>query len=137
MGSAQEIVVGFGEGKRVHAQVGKHLVQTDQPQPYGEDSAPAPFSLFLASLATCAGFYVLSFCQKREIPTDGIRVRQRVETDPETGVLSHVALDVELPADFPEKYREAVLRTVDQCAVKRAIQAQPTFQVRAVAPTGS
>ncbi len=136
MGSAQqEIAVGFGDGKRVHAQVGRHTVQTDQPGPYGEDSAPAPFSLFLASLATCAGFYVLSFCQKRDIPTDGIRVKQRVETDSETGALSKVFLDVELPADFPEKYREAVLRTVDQCAVKRAIQAQPAFEVRAV-PAG-
>jgi putative redox protein len=37
-----------------------------------------------------------------------------------------------VPASFPEKYREALVRVADQCSVKRAIQAQPVFQVRTV-----
>ena len=45
----------------------------------GNGSAPPPFDLFLASLATCAGIYVLGFCEKRSIPHDGIRLEQRWE----------------------------------------------------------
>ncbi len=133
MASSAEIVVTFPGGKRVDAQVGAHLVRTDQPREGGgEDSAPAPFSLFLASVATCAGIYVLGFCQKRGLPTEGIRLTQRVLQDRETGALTGVEIDVEVPPSFPEKYRDALVRVADQCAVKKAIQAQPRFAVRTV-----
>jgi ribosomal protein S12 methylthiotransferase accessory factor len=99
----------------------------------GEDGAPSPFDLFLAAIGTCAGIYVAGFCQKRGLPTEGIRLVQRNAFDPETGVLAGVEIDVEVPPGFPEKYLDALVRVADQCAVKRAIQAQPPFRVRAVA----
>jgi putative redox protein len=40
-------------------------------------------------------------------------------------------MDVDLPAGFPEKYRDAVLRAVDQCAVKRHLARPPQFKVEA------
>ncbi len=130
---ASEMIVTLPGGKRVDMQIGKHLVRTDQPvEGGGEDSAPAPFSLFLASIGTCAGIYVAGFCHKRGLPTDGIRLRQRAHFDRETGVLVRVEIDVEVPPSFPEKYRDALVRVADQCAVKRAIQAQPVFEVRTV-----
>jgi ribosomal protein S12 methylthiotransferase accessory factor len=130
---ASEMIVTFPGGKKVDMQIGNHLVRTDQPVASGgEDSAPAPFGLFLAAIGTCAGIYVVGFCQKRELPTEGIRIRQRNHFDPETGVLARVELDIEVPASFPEKYRDALVRVADQCAVKKAIQAQPEFQVRTV-----
>ena len=102
------------------------------PAPGGLPPAATPFVTFLASIGTCAGIYVLGFCQKRELPTDGIRIAQRNHFHPETGVLARVELDIEVPASFPEKYREALVRVADQCAVKKAIQAQPVFEVRTV-----
>jgi putative redox protein len=130
---ASEMIVTFPGGKKVDTQVGAHVIRTDQPAAGGgEDSAPAPFGLFLAAIGTCAGIYVLGFCQKRELPTEGIRIRQRNTFDVETGVLAKVELDVEVPPSFPEKYRDALVRVADQCAVKKAIQAQPVFQVRTV-----
>jgi ribosomal protein S12 methylthiotransferase accessory factor len=130
---ASEMIVTFPGGKKVDMQIGNHLVRTDQPVASGgEDSAPAPFGLFLAAIGTCAGIYVVGFCQKRELPTEGIRIRQRNHFDPETGVLARVELDIEVPASCPEKYRDALVRVADQCAVKKAIQAQPEFQVRTV-----
>lgn len=130
---SSEIVVTLPGGKRVDAQVGRHVVRTDQPLGSGgEDSAPAPFDLFLAAIGTCAGIYVAGFCQKRGLPTEGIRIVQRSHFDPETRVLARVEIDIEVPPTFPEKYREALVRVADQCAVKRAIQAQPAFEVRTV-----
>ncbi len=128
-----EIIVTFPGGKKVDVQLGTHVIRTDQPvQAGGEDGAPAPFGLFLASIGTCAGIYVVGFCQKRELATDGIRIRQRNHFDPQTGVLALVELDIEVPPSFPEKYRDALVRVADQCAVKKAIQAQPRFEVRTV-----
>jgi ribosomal protein S12 methylthiotransferase accessory factor len=133
MAATTEILVTLPGGRRVDAQVGGHLVRTDQPLDNGgEDTAPSPYQLFLASLGTCAGIFVQGFCAKRGLPTEGIRIRQRPFQDPETGALSRVELDIEVPADFPEKYREALIRVVDQCSVKRAIQAQPAFETRTV-----
>jgi len=132
MASDSEIIVTFPGGKRVDAQVGGHVVRTDQPvQGGGTDSQPTPFALFAASLGTCAGIFVVGFCQKRGLPTDGIRIVERLHYA-EDGALAGVDLDIEVPATFPEKYREALVRVADQCSVKRAIQAQPVFQVRTV-----
>jgi ribosomal protein S12 methylthiotransferase accessory factor len=118
----------------VDTRVGEHVIRTDQPvSAGGDDSAPPPFGLFLASIGTCAGIYVAGFCQKRGLPTEGIRLRQRNHFDTQTGALTRVDLDIEVPPSFPEKYHDALVRVADQCAVKKAIQAQPAFVVRAVA----
>jgi len=49
----------------------------------------------------------------------------------EEGTLRAVDIDIQLPPAFPEKYREALERVVEQCSVKRAIRAQPNFRVHA------
>jgi putative redox protein len=132
MAGDTEIIVTFPGGKRVDAQVGGHVVRTDQPVTGGgTDAHPTPVALFAASLGTCAGIFVVGFCQKRDLPTDGIRIVERLRYA-EDGALAGVDLDIEVPASFPEKYREALVRVADQCSVKRAIQAQPAFQVRTV-----
>jgi ribosomal protein S12 methylthiotransferase accessory factor len=130
---ANEMIVTFPGRKKVDTRIGEHVIRTDQPASSGgEGSAPAPFDLFLAAIGTCAGIYVVGFCQKRELPTEGIQIRQRNHFDPETRVLQRVELDIEVPPSFPEKYRDALVRVADQCAVKKALQAQPRFEVRTV-----
>jgi ribosomal protein S12 methylthiotransferase accessory factor len=137
MAGANEVLVTLPGGRRVDAQLGAHVVRTDQPiENGGEDTAPSPYQLFLAALGTCAGIFVQGFCAKRGLPTEGIRIRERPFQDPETGTLARVELDIEVPPEFPEKYREALIRVVDQCSVKRAIQAQPAFETRTVVREG-
>lgn len=125
-----DIAVTFPGGKRVDAQVGDHVVRTDQPvDGGGEDSAPAPFDLFLASIATCAGIYVLGFCQARGLSTEGITLTQSVDYDAETHLPRNVRIRLGLPPSFPEKYRAAIVRAAENCKVKKTIAAQPTFDV--------
>ena len=128
-----EMTVTFPGGTRVDAQFGPHTIRTDQP-PHagGEGSAPAPFSLFLASIGTCAGIYVLGFCRQRGLPTDGIQIVQRMEPDPRTGMIGKVELDIQVPPEFPDKYRDALVRAASQCAVKKHLETPPTFEVRTV-----
>ena len=130
-----EMIIDFPGGVRVDAHFGPHTVHTDQPVhgAGGAASAPTPFATFLAALGGCAGFYVLSFCQRRGIATDGIRLVQQTETDSDTGMVRLVRLDIELPADFPEHYRAAVIRAAEQCAVKKLIEHPPAFEIRTVA----
>ena len=125
-----EMLIDFPGGARVDAHFNQFTVKTDQPpQGGGEGSAPTPFATFLASLGTCAGIYVLGFCRQRNIPTDGIRLIQSMESNPLTGLVSQVSLDIQLPKDFPEKYREAVIRAAEQCTVKKHLEHPPVIDV--------
>ena len=120
----------FDGGKVVTAHLNGHIIKTDQSLTSGgQNTAPAPFELFLASIGTCAGIYVKSFCDNRKIPTDNIKIIQTSEFDEKTGLPVNVKLDIKLPADFPEKYREAVISVAELCKVKKAIAAQPVFEV--------
>jgi ribosomal protein S12 methylthiotransferase accessory factor len=125
-----EMTIDFPGGARVDAHFGGFTVMTDQP-PYagGQGAAPAPFSLFLASLGTCAGIYVLGFCRQRGLPTEGIRLVQRMESDPATRMISKIELEIQLPPSFPEKYKDAVIRSAEQCAVKKHIENPPQMVV--------
>ncbi|HEX7185635.1 MAG TPA: OsmC family protein [Thermoanaerobaculia bacterium] len=124
----------FPGGLGVNAAFKGFTVMTDQGVEHGGGgTAPEPFDLFLASLGTCAGLYALRFCQQREIATQGLGLTITTQRDPEGKRLALVRLAIELPAGFPEKYREAVTRAVDQCAVKRQILEPPRFEVVTVA----
>lgn len=120
-----EMEVVFPGGARVDAIIGDRVIQTDQ-----DGSAPAPFGLFLASIGTCAGIYVLSFCQHRGLSTEGVKVLQRIRTNRETRMVETVELDIVVPPDFPEKYHDALIRAANQCAVKKHLEQPPEFQVR-------
>ena len=125
-----EMTIDFPGGVKVDAHLGPHTIRTDQPpQGGGEGSAPAPFSLFLASIGTCAGIYVLSFCRHRGIPTDGIRIVQRVSRNPLTRMVDNVELEIQVPPTFPQKYHAALVRAADQCAVKKHLEKPPQFHV--------
>jgi putative redox protein len=125
-----EMIVDFPGGDRVDAHFGPYTVMTDQS---GADSrpgsAPAPFSLFLASIATCAGIYVLGFCKQRNLPTEGLKIIQRSKRNPVTGMVENVDIEIQTPAGFPEKYLPSLVRSAELCAVKKHIEKPPAFKV--------
>lgn len=119
----------FDGGKVVTAHSHGHIIKTDQPPDNGGgDTAPAPFELFLASIGTCAGIYVKSFCDNRKIPTENIKIIQKTEYDKESGLPVNITLDIKLPADFPEKYKASVVNVAELCKVKKSIANPPIFR---------
>lgn len=117
-----EILIDFPGGKRVDAHYGNIDIQTDQ-----DGSLPSPFELFLTSLGTCAGIYVLGFCQNRSLPTEGIRIVERIHRDPLTRHMDQIDLEIQVPESFPAQYHEALVKTANLCAVKKAIENPPRF----------
>ncbi len=121
----------FEGGKKVNASINGRLICTDQPiTSGGENSAPSPYELFLASIGTCAGIYVKSFCDNRDLPTENIKLVQSIEYDPEAKLPSRISIDIQIPPDFPEKYRDALISVAELCAVKRTIAHPPVFEIR-------
>jgi putative redox protein len=127
-----EMDITFPGGARVDASFDGSVVETDQsPENGGEGSSPAPFELFLASIGTCAGIYVLNFCRHRSIPAEDIHIRQTVEFDPKTRLARTIDLEILLPPDFPAKYARALVNMIKLCSVKKNIESPPAFSVQA------
>lgn len=130
MTDGPEITITFPSNLRVDADFGDFTVSTDQRERSGGDgSAPEPYDLFLASLGTCAGYYVLAFCRARDLPTEGISLVQRHAFGEPGHALERVEIEIRVPAGFPEKYHRALVRAAETCGVKRAIQAGPEIAV--------
>ncbi len=120
----------FPGGKKVYADYRGFTIKTDQPQKFGgEGTDPSPFDLFLASLATCAGYYVLSFCLERNIDTAGLEIRQSLLIDENTKTIDTVQMLVEVPASFPAKYHNALVRAAQQCSVKKHLDQPPLIEI--------
>ncbi|NJC95691.1 MAG: osmotically inducible protein OsmC [Anaerolineales bacterium] len=122
-----EMIIDFPGGSRVDAHFHGFTVPTDQPP---AASAPTPFAVFLSSIGTCAGIYVLGFCRQRNIPTEGIRIVQHVNSNPFSGMVEKIDLDIQVPASFPDKYRDSLIRAADLCAVKKHLENPPTFDIK-------
>lgn len=128
-----EMTITLGKNRQVDAQVGKFTINTDQPVDEGGDgTALEPFALFLVSIGTCAGVYVSGFCRSRDLPSEGITITQTNDWNKEQKRVVKVELTIHLPPEFPEKYRQAVVRAAEQCTVKRNIMTPPEFVVESV-----
>lgn len=126
-----EMEIRFPGGKKVEALLDDLMVKTDQPrEDGGEGSAPSPFDLFLASLGTCIGYYVLSFCQKNNIPTQNITLSASMDWNPQQHLVEQCNITIKVPADFPEKYNNAVIKAADACTVKRHLQNPPKIGIK-------
>lgn len=122
------IKVEFPGNLRVQATTGDFTIETDQPASSGGDnSAPTPFGLFAASIATCAGYFALKFCRTRELETEGLHLEMFYEWDDQQKKYPEMTIVLTLPDNFPEKYRSAIQKSVDQCVVKKHILEPPEF----------
>lgn len=127
-----KIDVSFPGGKRVDATIGDMTIHTDQTfENGGTGTAPEPFQLFLASIATCAGIYALEFCQAREIPSEGMTLSMSYEFDEKKQLVERLHIDLKAPPGFPERYKKAVVRVMDLCSVKKHIMNPPEFLLTA------
>ncbi len=124
-----EMLIDFPGGLKVDAHFRGHTLETDQPP---ADSAPMPFEVFLASIGTCAGIYVLGFCRQRNLPTDGIRIIQRNHSNMATGLVDNIELEIQVPPTFPEQYHAALIRSAELCKVKKTLENPPVFDVKTV-----
>ncbi len=125
----------FPGGLRVEALHQGFWIRTDQPVAQGGGGkAPSPFDLFLASIGTCAGFYALRFCQQRNLRTEGLALSLAAERDSERKKVVRVRIEISLPIEFPEKYRQAIIHAVEQCSVKKHLQHPPVFETTVTGP---
>ncbi len=127
-----KINITFAGNKKVGAHFRGFTLKSDQPVADGGDNtAPSPLEIFLASIGMCAGFYIISFCQSRSISTSNISITQTVVRNDKTHMVEKIMIDINLPPDFPEKYKAAVVKSAQSCSVKKFLDAPPEIQIEA------
>jgi ribosomal protein S12 methylthiotransferase accessory factor len=113
----------FDGNKKVFADINGFTIKTDQhPRSGGDGEYPEPFTMFLASLGTCAGIYVKVFCEQRGIPTENIKLTQEQRFDPVRKIMGKIDIKIHVPEDFPDKYQKAMIHTASLCAVKKHLR---------------
>ena len=125
-----DMKISFPGGKKVDAEYKGFTIKTDQPEHEGGNgSAHEPFSLFVASIGTCTGVYVLGFCQKRKIPTENIKLVLKMEKNKETHMINKINIEIQVPKDFPDNYKNAVIKSAGLCAVKKHLEKPPRIDI--------
>jgi putative redox protein len=125
-----DMKITFPGGVKVNAEYGGFTHETDQARiSGGDESAPEPFSTFLSSIGTCAGIYVLRFCQERNINTKGMEIVQSMNFNLFSGMIDKIKLNIILPEEFPGKYKKAVIKSANLCAVKKHMEKPPQFEI--------
>jgi ribosomal protein S12 methylthiotransferase accessory factor len=120
----------FTGNKKVDARFRGFTLKSDQPVADGGDNAaPSPLEIFLASIGMCAGFYIVAFCQSRSIPTDNITLKQTVMRNDNTHMVEKININIVLPPNFPEKYKAAIVKVAQSCSVKKFLDAPPEIQI--------
>lgn len=122
-----EMIIDFPGSLKVNSHFGPFTIETDQPP---SSSAPTPFDVFLSSIGTCAGIYVLGFCRQRSLPTEGIRIIQRNHPNIISGMMDMIELEIQVPPTFPTQYYEALVRSAELCKVKKTLEHPPVFEVK-------
>ena len=127
-----EMEITFPGGKKVNSTYKGFTVETDQPKNEGgEGSAPEPYDLFLSSIGTCAGVYVVYFCDERKIDMSGLKMTVGFDRNEKKNLVETVRIHIHLPPGFPEKYKSTVIKVAGLCTVKRNIFDPPEFIIKA------
>ncbi|MEA2081233.1 MAG: OsmC family protein [Elusimicrobiota bacterium] len=122
--------IDFQGGSKVDVLYHGFRIKSDQSvEDGGENSAPAPLDMFLSSIASCTGYYVMAFCTRRGISTEGLKMTMGCEKNKETRTIGKIDIAIKLPAGFPEKYKNAVVRAAASCSVKKHFVYPPEFSI--------
>lgn len=120
-------------GKRFSTQIGNHQILTDQPnESGGEDSAPTPPDLLLASLGACTAHYAMEYLVARSLPTEGLHVQVLADKTTRPVHLDNFRILVET-APLEAKHLQGLQRAVETCLIHRTLLANPKVEIQLTA----
>ena len=125
--------VTFPGNKKIDVAFNNFIIKTDQAKESGGDeSAPEPFDVFIASIGTCAGIYAKSFCDVRKLSTDNMHIFIDVLFVEGQKLMELVTITLHVNQDFPEKYIKPIIKSMNGCAVKNQLHPDIKIDTTAV-----
>jgi putative redox protein len=129
-----EMDVRFIAGESYEVSVRGHQVLVDQPADAGgQDTAPTPTELFVASLATCVAFYAGRYLTRHGYSRDGLAVSAGFDMASDRPArVSGIRLTVVPPADLPTDRRPALLAVISHCTVHNSLSLPPPIAIELI-----
>jgi len=120
------VTVTHEAGDRFDIAIRDHVVHVDQPlADGGEDTAPTPTELFVASLASCVAFYARRYLRRHGLPETGLAVTLQAEMGSKPARVASMTVVVTLPDGVPEERRQALLAVASHCTVHNTLTSPP------------
>ena len=128
--AAVAVRVEHESGDRFRLSVRQHTLHLDQPEvDGGEDTAPTPTELFIASLAACVGFYVHRFLSRHGHQVDGLAVTSEVEYATRPYRVSRISLGVSGVSHLPPEVQESLLSVAARCTIHNSLRQPPEVSI--------
>jgi uncharacterized OsmC-like protein len=123
-------------GDQFDINVRGHLVRVDQPvKDGGEDTAPTPTELLIASFASCVAFYVRRYLARHDLPTDGLAVEARFDMGAKPARVAGIDVRLIVPEGVPVERLDALLAVATHCTVHNTLASEPEVSITLVNPS--
>jgi LmbE family N-acetylglucosaminyl deacetylase/uncharacterized OsmC-like protein len=107
-----------------------HLVTVDQPvSDGGDDLGPSPTELFVASLASCVGFYARRYLRRHGLDDTGLMVRASYHLATKPARVSDIDLDIELSTPIAPRRRDGLIAVSRHCTVHNSLIDPPDVTI--------
>src|SRR5665811_1187586 len=107
-----------------------HLVRVDQPvKDGGQDTAPTPTELFIASLASCVAFYARRYLTRHDLPTEGLAVEATFAMGAKPARVAGIDLRLIVPEGVPADRLDAMLAVATHCTVHNTLASEPDVSI--------
>jgi len=117
-------------GDQFDISVRGHVITVDQPvKDGGDDTAPTPTELFVASLASCVAFYARRYLARHSLPTEGLAVEATFDMGSRPARVAGITLRVILPDGVPAERRDPLLAVATHCTVHNTLETTPDVSI--------
>lgn len=121
----------FHSGTRYDMTSGHHKVVTDQPiGDGGHDAGMSPVELYVGSVASCVGYFVGRFCERHDIPRDGLSVDAEWEMVENPHRVGQIALAIHLPHRITPDQKDRLLKVAQGCTVHQSMVVTPAVSIQ-------
>jgi putative redox protein len=119
------------DGKKFSAQNRTHAVIIDQPEDNGgNDQGPTPPELFVDSLGSCIGVYVLAFCKNTGLDPSGMKIILDWEkASDKPSRIKSISAKIDLPNTDVGPRKAALLKVAESCMIHETIKHQPEIKI--------
>ena len=117
-------------GDRFDITVRDHVIRVDQPiKDGGDDTAPTPTELFIASLASCVAFYARRYLERHNLPTEGLAVEATFDMGARPARVSGIDVRLFIPDGVPTERRDSLLAVATHCTVHNTLAITPEVSI--------
>jgi putative redox protein len=129
--TVERVDVAYLRGEAYEIRVRGHRVRVDQPvDAGGDDSAPTPTELFIASLAACVAFYAGRYLTRHGYGRHGLAVHTDFDmaTDRPARVAA-IRITIRVPDGLPTDRYPALAAVCSHCTVQNSLTTPPEVTV--------